>query len=407
MLHELQLKISLASIRLILLASQIKRCLNGAKTKAAYYVRGPKTGDSESMNSMKKMAVSSIVALAIASGLQADMDKKEYCKRVEKDSFAFAFPKDMNLVNPSDVYFYVTGLYIQASEGGLEWGVQNKNAAVTPVKGKVLNFDWNYNPGVRVGFGGYIDHDAWNLEANWTWVHFSNYENVKSSGNISPSWLSGSNSSVFSIGPNANAGWNGQYNVVDTWMGKPYHVSRHFLLNPVIGVRLAFIDQDYDVHYGGLSDTTPIYVSITNNFWGLGLRAGMNSEWVIAKQWRFFGMFAGSIMRGHFAVDQHYGFPTLVTQPLLAGGSLSEHFWDTVPVLEAALGLQWGMHFNCDRNYVAVRFAYEFYEWFDQFQARKYYAFDATVAGNTASGNEALRTNFTLNGFSLAVQFDF
>ena len=359
-------------------------------------------------DSLKRALASSIVALSIATGVEANMNQKDGHKRCEKDSFAFAFPKDMNLVDPADIYFYAAALAVQASEGGLEWGVQGTPSTLTPVKGKVLNFDWNYNPGVRVGIGGYIDHDAWNLEANWTWVHFTNYENVSSaSSTIVPIWLNGSDSPTASLSKSANAGWNGHYNVVDTWMGKPYHVSRHFIMNPVLGLRLAFIDQDYDVTYGGLSNINRVHISVENNFWGLGLRAGMNTEWILAKQWRFFGTFAGSLMRGHFAVDQHYSEPTIASQTRLSGGSLSEHFWDTVPVLEASLGLQWGMHFNCDRNYVSVRAAYEFYEWFDQFQARKIYSFDATDFGNGAFGNEALRTNFTLNGFSLALQFDF
>lgn len=352
----------------------------------------------------KGVLASSIVALSITTSLQADMHQKEYGKRTERDCFAFAFPKDMNLVNPCDVYFYVAGLAIQASEGGLEWGIKNANGVgVTPINGKVLNFDWNYNPGVRVGYGGYFDHDAWNFEANWTWVHFSNYQNVTvTSGNIIPTWLYGSDIATALIGPSANAGWNGHYNVVDTWMGKPYYVSRYFIMNPLLGLRLAFIDQDYNVSYSGATAVNRSNVQIKNNFWGLGLRAGMNTELLICKDWRFFGTLAGSLMRGHFAVNQHYNIPSVATS--MHGANLSEHFWDTVPVLEATLGLQWGTHFNCNKNYVSVRAAYEFYEWFDQFQARKIY-----TLGNTSNGlaNEALRSNFTLNGFSLALQFDF
>lgn len=361
-----------------------------------------------------KVIASSIVALSVATtGLHAGLFQREPGKRGEgKDTFAFAYPKDMNLVDPADVYFYVEGLAMQASQGGLEYGILNNSgnanagggSAFPVTGGKVYNFDWSYNPGVRVGLGGYVNHDAWMIEANWTWLHFTNYESVTAKGSsiIIPTWVTGGDSTASTFGKSVSAGWNGHYNVVDTMLGKPYHISRCFIVNPTLGLRLAFIDQNYDVEYSGFGAPTDAHLK--NNFWGIGLRAGMNSEWVVSKQWRFFGGFAGALLRGHYAVNQKYSVPPALLNSLNNSG-INEHFWDNAPVLEMNLGVQWGMHFNCDKNYVAVRAAYEFQEWFDQLQIRKIYS--SGPSGVNGLGNEALRTDFSLNGFTLALQFDF
>ncbi|MBI3508607.1 MAG: hypothetical protein HY069_03085 [Chlamydiia bacterium] len=358
--------------------------------------------------SVNSALASSIVALSLTGQIEAGMNSEHK----PKDSFAFAFPKDVNLVDPNDIYFYVAGLAMQASEGGLEYGIQNDNGSVTngsggsaiPLKhGYVLNFDWNYNPGVRVGLGGYIDHDAWNLEGNWTWVHFSNYTSNETPATsiVIPLWMTGGDSAPASFGNGANAGWRGQYNQVDLWMGKPYHISRHFVMNPVLGMRFGFIDQTFRVDYGGLNFRSKVYT--TNNFYGFGLRAGVNSEWIVNKDWRFFGTAAGSMLRSHIHAKERFSVPSGTNSPTTS--YIDETIWDNIPVLDLSLGLQWGMFFNCERNYVAVRAAYEFQEWFDLFYVRKIY--NGGFANSNGFGNEALRTDFSLNGFSLAVQFDF
>lgn len=360
--------------------------------------------------SWNHVIASSVVALSVMTGLEAGFQPREWNKKEEKkESFAFSFPKDLNLTNPVDIYFYVSGLAIQASEGGLAFGIRNDSgnasgaggAALPITNGKVYNFDWSYNPGVRVGVGGYIDHDAWDLEVNYTWIHFTNYQSVSvpSGSTIIPLWATGADSPAGTFGNGASAAWNGNYHVIDGWMGKPYHVSRYFVMNPVFGVRFAIIDQNFRIDYSGTSSRTEM--NAVNNFWGIGLRSALNMDWICAKEWKFFGTLGGALLRGHFATDQSVVMPS----SSFNGSSFRDHFWDNSPVIDMTLGVEWGRHFNCDKSHVAVRAAYEFQEWFDQFQVRK--IFSGGFAANNGMGNDGLRSNFSLNGFSLALQFDF
>jgi hypothetical protein len=360
-------------------------------------------------SSLNRALASSIVALSITGGLFATPLTDERTIRCEgrPDPFAFDFPKDLHLCDPVDFYVYAAGLIMQASEGGLEFGIQNNNgnlvagtggSAATLTGGKVLGMDFGYNGGIRIGLGGYVDHDAWNLDASWTWVNINNTQELllPSYATLIPLWSLGIDTPLGQYGKQVNASWKGSYHTVDASLGKPYHVSRYFVLNPLIGARFAVIDQKYRVDYQGLPPARLIFHS-KNNFVGLGPRAGITGDWILGRGFKIFGSFAASILRGHYAVNETAG--TVVK-------GFNEHFWDTSPVMETTLGLGWGRHFNCDRNYFGFRFAYEIYEWFNMMQVRKIYGLNGDVSGN-AFVNEALRTNLTLSGFSLSFQCDF
>ena len=47
----------------------------------------------------------------------------------------------------------------------------------------------------------------------------------------------------------ASARISGDFNTLDLLVSKPYHVSRYFISNPTLGIRVAFIDQDYHLRY--------------------------------------------------------------------------------------------------------------------------------------------------------------
>ena len=76
-------------------------------------------------------------------------------------------------------------------------------------------------------------------------------------------------------------------------------------------------------------------------------------------------------------------------------------YYQNQPNFEITLGIAWGMYFNKQRNYVGLKAAYEFHEWWDQLNMRKFFSGSAGWANDVVS-----RGNLTLNGFSLALQFD-
>ncbi len=340
------------------------------------------------------------------------------CEEPKPGPFAFAYPFDMNLNCPRDFYFHVDGLAMQAKQDGMQWGITDTNGHGAPItNGEVEGFsndhsDWDYNWGARVGAGFYLDHDAWNLDFNWTYLKLSDYKRLNvttGGGTIIPLWGVGNDTPTAQlINPRTSAVWDGHYNTLDIRLGKPYHVSRYLVMNPHFGVRGAWIDQHYSCDYSGQASgqTTRWVHHSDNDFWGFGARAGFDSDWILGKGFCLFGNFATSLLYSKFDIDQHLTFPQDNQ-----GFDLDDDHYMNVPNMEIVLGLGWGKHFDKNKYHVGLRAAYEFHYWWNQLNIRKFYGAAGTNGGMATGGgaypNDVVsRGDLSLSGFSLRLQFD-
>lgn len=347
------------------------------------------------------------------------------CEEPRPGPFAFSYPYDMDLNCPRDFYAHADFLYMQARQDGMDFAIQDSTvpaAASTITHGRVESFsgsshDYDWNPGMRLGVGFYLDHDAWNIDFNWTWLNVTNYEHANAStggGVIIPSWLLGVGTPATQVGSRSSAVWGANYQTFDISLAKPYYVSRYLVFNPFFGLRGGWIDQHFSVDYQGTSagglNTRTIHHG-DNDFWGVGARAGICTDWILGKGWSLFGNIAAAMLSGKFEVDQSLAIPA-ASAGNGEGFDIRNDFYQNVPNFEMALGLAWGKHFNKKRNHVGVRLAYEFHEWWDQLNMKKFFSGVTglpTTSGAVTGGyaNDTVsRGNFTLNGLSLKVQFD-
>jgi len=329
------------------------------------------------------------------------------CEEPRPGPFAFSYPMDVDLNCPRDFYVYATGLAFQAKQDGMAFAIRNSNGTSLPImNGEVLNFstdnnDWHFNPGVRVGLGFYVNHDAWNLEFDWTWVNITDSKRFsgENADVLIPLWISpvAMNSSWTTAG----GVWKAHYNTLDGHLGKPYHVSRYLILNPHFGIRAGWIDQHFSAHYGGTfnGQTGGTVHHGDNDFWGFGARAGVMSDWSIGKGWSLFGNIAAALLFGKFDVNQNVvmGPPNSNT-----GFELHDEYYQNVPNMEIQIGLAWSKYFDKEKYRVQVAAAYEFHEWWDQLNMRRVYGNGSTIV----QSDTVSRGNLTLNGFSLNVRFD-
>jgi hypothetical protein len=319
----------------------------------------------------------------------------------EKPSFAFAYPKDMHLTNPYDVYAFVEGLAMQGMENNLEFTVLNSGTPDTTLDGKLgglgQDANWSYNFGSRVGVGMYVDHDAWSVEADWMWLNVTGSKSYEAGSGTTLPVFQPDSAVAFENRGSAGANWGCTFNVEDVTLGKPYHISRKVIFSPHFGIRFANIDQHYDVNYGGTTATDNSKFKATNNFFGVGGRVGVDTEWMIVKGLNLFANVSSSILAGWFNTNESFAVPgTAVT------GNLKSNPQEVVPNLDLALGLDWGFRFwDCKYN-LNFRGGYEFQVWWDQLQLRQF------VTGGTDGNfiNVPVNGNLTLNGFTLRIQLD-
>lgn len=341
------------------------------------------------------------------------------CDEPRPGPFGFAYPMDVDLNCPRDFYVYVDGLAFQAKQEGMAFAIRDGNATSTtpyPINnGSVLNFtgdnsDWDYNPGIRVGLGFYVHHDAWNLEFDWTWLNITNYKSFQAQNSevFLPLWVSplafgtgGSNTSLTSC----SAVWKAHYNTLDAKLGKPYHVSRYLVFNPFFGVRAAWIDQHFSSHYSGTIEGTSNYSMVQhgdNDFWGFGARAGIKTDWILGKGWNLFGNIAAALLYAKFEVDQHLATPGSTNN----GFDLEDDFYQNVPNMDIQLGIAWNKYFNKQKYRIQLAAAYEFHQWWDQLNMRKLYGSTATASNPAIQSDTVSRGDLSLNGFSLSLRLD-
>lgn len=374
------------------------------------------------MNNLNRILVGSVASLlATASAFaipKAPCEKTPdvCCEEAKPGPFAFAYPKDINLSCPADFYVHGAFLIMQAKEDGMDFALRNSNGAVLPItQGETLGFthdnsDYGYNPGVRFGLGFYLHHDAWSIDFDWTWLNISQRTSYSANngGILLPLWAMPFSPATGGTSWTHVAGvWHSHYNTLDARLGKPYHVSRDFILKPHFGIRAGWIDQHFGVNYQGVFNAqSGMVASGDNDFWGVGARCGLESEWIVGKGWQLFGNVAGSMLFGKFDITQSLPFGAGSAN---IGYDLENKFYQNVPNMEMQLGIAWNKYFNKDKYRIGIAAAYEFHEWFDQFNMKKFYGTVTPSTPTTAyelQSDTSSRGNLTLNGFSVKLQLD-
>jgi hypothetical protein len=370
--------------------------------------------------SLKWMLMCSVAALLAATSAFAlpkgsDGKPEGGCEDTKSGPYAFNYAKDIGLSAPSDFFVYGEFLWLKAQEEGLEYAISQTSTtslggAAFPLQGgNVLGFsngthDWDWNPGFRVGFGYYMNHDAWCVNAYWTYIRIKNDKNSTkpSNGVLLPLWMpaylnfAGDDTAC----SHASERWTGKFNTLDIMMGKPFHPSRFFILQPFFGIRAAWIDQDIIARYT-LSDTVKMIAK--NDFWGVGLRGGFESEYLMGCGWNLFGHLSTSMLYGKFDTSQQLGYGTY------GNYELDQDFYKNNPNLEMKLGISWGQFFAKNTYHVSLKVAYEFHQWFKQNQLRRFLDGGAANTPETAaiSSNMPVNGDLSFNGFSFRLQFDF
>lgn len=337
------------------------------------------------------------------------------CEDPKPGPFAFAYPKDVGLACPRDFYFSADLLLMQAKQSGLDYAMVNTagefdantigTAALTG--GNIEGFstddsDWDWDLGARVNIGFYLNHDAWNLDAEWTYFHFTEdtSSTIKGSGRMLAFWLPPENLANLVPQREASARWEMHYNTLDLSLGKPHHISRYVVINPHFGIRAAWLDQDYLARYGGTyTDGTTqqegAEMNGSNDLWSVGLRTGVRTEWMLGSGWTIFGNVAGSMLFTKFDIDQSASLSN-------NSYSVDHDFYDNIPTLELLLGLGYSILFNKGQHRISLRIAYEFNQWWNVNQMRRFY--DDT---NWSANDKVSRGDLSLNGLSFRVGFDF
>jgi hypothetical protein len=152
-------------------------------------------------------------------------------------------------------------------------------------------------------------------------------------------------------------------------------------------------------------------VDLDNNFKGVGIHSGFNTNWHLGCGWALYGDLAASIIYGRFGLD-HDERTRLVEAPFTKSKILetSDSFKASRAILDMDLGIQWSTMF-CDCQYgFTVALGWEQHLFFHQNRMwRVVRENDILAPGKPTGENDFSQRRGTLStqGVTLTVQFEF
>ena len=293
-------------------------------------------------------------------------------------------------------------LYWRAKQCGTEnWG-QILDVNVPKGRIDILEVDFKWDPGFRVGVGYRMDHDCWDTQFMYTRFKTQGTDHVTSDDLITSSFLGNfyfENLAGFAFsGPQyhkASIKWTIDFNVFDGELGRKFWISKALSLRPFMGVKGGWIYQRIRSKWKDPNTTSfeRATENLKNDFRGIGPSAGLNTLW---KLWRcehssfsLFGDVSGAIMWGKWTLkdvyrnDAPYKFP--VVQADIKGAA---------SMLRLFVGFQWESSLNKNRSTLSARLGFESQFWLEQLQ---FYSFNMGRLDNQLS----------LQGGTAEVRFDF
>jgi len=306
-----------------------------------------------------------------------------------------------------DFYLYGSLIYWLPIEDGLELGLVDSRApggVSTPnLGGKIVNMDFDYEVGFKAGIGMDLHHDNWTADVTFTRLHteqHSHFASDNATNFLIPFWLDPNNTGQALKGEGK---WHLDFNMFDFSIGRPFYQGTHLTMRPFLGVRGGWINQKHNAHYdifqAGASPLMDRKVDASSDSWLAGLRAGVNSEWLLGIGFRLFGNMAASLCYTHFTSHLHEdSVLTAINDVTLL--SVDGKKRAVRANAEAGIGMGWGGYFNNEKCHFDLGAAYDFNIFWNQ----NYMKYTEAALGFRTTQNPG---NLYLHGLTITAQFDF
>lgn len=274
---------------------------------------------------------------------------------------------------------------------------------------KQMHFNWDF--GFRFGVGYNLPHDGWDLVTNWTWFQDKAKGNVSAKDGLiySTNTMPLGYSTVTGF-ESSNAVLRLKLNMIDLDLGREFFVSKWMTLRPFIGLRTAWIYQKFQTNYDAPTFSslpnimTNLYSKANNNYWGLGLHSGLNSQWGLGAGFSFFGNATLSILNGFFKVSDYQtkNFSDGTHNDVIKNNN---SFRVGRVIAELATGLRWETMFANDGAHFQIQAGWEQLMFFAQNQFQHFFAGAVSPAG--AGNYFANQGDLSIQGWTLSARVDF
>ncbi|MCB1117245.1 MAG: hypothetical protein KDK50_01545 [Chlamydiia bacterium] len=293
----------------------------------------------------------------------------------------------------ADVFVTADFILWTYRQEGMEFAMTGSTGTVTS-QGRVFEPSFGLEPGFKVGLGLNLGHDGWDVFAEYTWLTTNATRKVRDNNTMTNLWNGGSQAQVLT------GSWDSDFNVIDLELGRNFFVSQYLTLRPHYGLKGSWQSQDFKV----ISDVNNI---LTGNllsrrtmkqgfdYWGIGIRTGMDTAWHFTKCWSIYGNFALSALWSGFDIDRKDETFNNTNGVTTQNVNTENDFKTVLPVLEIALGLRWEMWFSNDDYHFGIDAGWEEQVWWGM---NRYIVLSQPQRDNG---------DLTFQGLTLKFRFDF
>ncbi|MDX8430746.1 MAG: Lpg1974 family pore-forming outer membrane protein [Candidatus Algichlamydia australiensis] len=334
-------------------------------------------------------------------------------------NMAFLPPAGPRVACGVDLAISADFIYWTARQEGLAYAATNwasvndRTANTTIPKGSVKHPDFGFDPGFKVDLALMLDHDAWDVKAEYTWLFTDDAKDSTSftdfdTSRLGPNWFT---RQAGAVGPGnlfapdsvltaASTTWDLHFQTIDLNLGRNFFVSQYLSMRPHFGFKGTWQSQRYENSYtttdgqGGVEELTRIKQEM--DYWGFGIRTGFDTAWYFTKSWAIYGNVALSALWSQFQTCRRDTSDDNIADNTAAYTNFytENEFHTIIPVLELGLGLRWEM-WSCDDAYhFQIQAGWEEQAWWNMNQ----------FYGIYEEGNHG---NLNIQGFTLKFRFGF
>lgn len=265
-----------------------------------------------------------------------------------------------------DLYITIDFLYWTAREDQLTFAIQEPIQTVSGVpsvssRGTAYQPDWGFGPGYKLGFGSLYDHDGWDIYAEYT--SFSKETGSRSAKADANERLTIKPAALLSPAQEISAKWKLEFGRVDLSLGRNFFISRYLKLKPFFGLMGTWQKQSFPVETTPIDPTGEAFLFSNHmDYWGVGIRAGLDTSWHATKS---ISLVADTAISGVWQ-----GFDVHTKVEALPSGIVftdySSQFHAINPALEFLIGIRWETWFCCDRFHFSMEGGWELQWWANQ-----------------------------------------
>lgn len=312
-------------------------------------------------------------------------------------------------------------LFWQARSDAQSYGVtSNLGSSIDtnndrPVQGGTvldMNFDWH--PGFKLGIGGKIPRDHWDFITYWThYISIQNsYAGAPADGKIFLNHSFPVSTSGYSSTGEIYASWKCKFDTIDMSLGRAYYMGKDFILQPCFGLKTAFIKQKSTAFLTAATfgeNTQSISLKNSHFSRAIGLLTGVKSDWQIFQGFKLIAHSNWSLLVNHTThgfkeLNPGMGLTTDTTSTVKQASTIAkvlnkEGNLTLRSHVDAKVGFGWENKFK-NGLYLDVSTNYEINYWWGQ---GNQYLFTSNVEKSYLNNLGDL----VLHGFTLNLQLGF